>query len=174
MKKYFAFIILFLAAAATFAQTTITSSSVTFKVKNLGIMTDGKFGDVKATIKFDPSHLDSSNIDAFIDASSVNTDNDTRDDHLKGQKFFDVDKYPQITMKSTGFQKKGSGFSGKFNLTIKGITKPVDVPFTYVEANGKADFNGSFKISRRDFNVGGNSMVLGDEVTVNIKVQTAK
>lgn len=137
-------------------------------------MTDGKFGNVKATIQFDPLHLDSSNIDAFIDANSVNTDNDTRDGHLKGQKFFDAEKYPQITMKSTGFQKKGSGFLGKFNLTIKGVTKPVDVPFTYAEANGKADFNGSFKINRRDFNVGGNSMVLSDEVTVTIKVQTVK
>ncbi|RYY33250.1 MAG: YceI family protein, partial [Sphingobacteriaceae bacterium] len=80
----------------------------------------------------------------------------------------------QLTMKSTSIQKKGSGFLGKFNLTIKGITKPIDMPFTYNETNGKAEFNGSFKIKRKDFNVGGNSMVLGDEVTITIKAVTAK
>ncbi|RYY33633.1 MAG: YceI family protein, partial [Sphingobacteriaceae bacterium] len=134
MKKYTFLIVLFIVAATTaFAQTAITASSVTFKIKNLGIMTDGKFGPVTGNIKFDPAHLDSSVIDAAIDVNTINTDNNTRDGHLKGQKFFDAEKYPQLTMKSTSIQKKGSGFLGKFNLTIKGITKPIDMPFTYNE-----------------------------------------
>ena len=174
MKKYAFLIVLFLASSAAFAQTAITASSVTFKIKNLGIMTDGKFGAVTGTIKFDPAHLDSSVIDAAIDVNTINTDNDTRDGHLKGQKFFDAEKHPQLTMKSTSIQKKGSGYMGKFNLTIKGTTKPVDLPFTYTETNGKAEFNGSFKINRKDFNVGGSSMVLGEEVTITIKAETAK
>lgn len=157
------------------AQTTLTASSVTYKVKNMGIETNGKFGGLDANIKFDPAQPAGSSIDASIDVSSVNSDNDTRDSHLKGEKFFDVAHYPRIQLKSTAIEhKKGNNYLGKFNLTIKGKTKPVELPFTYTEANGKVTYAGSFKLNRKDFNVGGSSLVLADEVTVFISAETIK
>ncbi|RYD91050.1 MAG: FtsX-like permease family protein [Sphingobacteriales bacterium] len=142
--------------------------------KNLGINTSGKFGGVQANIQFNPQQLDKSSIEASVDVSTVNSDNDTRDRHLKGAKFFDADHYPTLSLKSVSFQRRGSNsFTGKFNLTIKGVTKPVDFPFNYTEANGKITYNGSFKINRKDYNVGGNSMVLADEVTISIMAETA-
>lgn len=169
-------VILFIAFTGynTQAQTAITRSSLTYEVKNLGINTTGKFTGVKANISFNPAQLGGSSIEAIVDVNTVNSDNETRDEHLKGTKFFDVANYPTINIKSTSIQKKGSGYLCKFNLTIKGTTKPVEIPFTYTTNGDKAQYKGSFKINRKDFNVGGSSMTLSDEVTINIDIETAK
>jgi polyisoprenoid-binding protein YceI len=68
----------------------------------------------------------------------------------------------------------GNNFIGMLNLTIKGKTKLIEVSFTYNESAGTALFRVSFKINRNDFNIGGKSMVLADDATVNIVVETAK
>jgi polyisoprenoid-binding protein YceI len=173
--KFLLTALLISSAVFVHAQTTLTASSVTYMVKNLGIETNGKFGGLDANIKFDPAQPAAGSIEASIDATTVNSNNDTRDKHLKGEKFFDVEHYPRILLKSTSIEhKKSNNFLGKFNLTIKGKTKPVDVPFTYTETNGKVTYAGSFKLNRKDFNVGGSSMVLADEVTVFISAETIK
>ncbi|MEO6150785.1 MAG: YceI family protein [Mucilaginibacter sp.] len=165
--------LLIVTAAFTYAQTAVTRSSVTYQVKNLGITTGGKFGGFQADIRFDPAQLTNSTIEASIDVNTVDSDNSTRDGHLKSAKFFDAEHYPRILLKSLSFQRKsGNNYTGKFNLTIKGITKQVDVPFTYTAGNGKAGYNGSFIINRKDFNVGGSSLVLANEVTVFIMAET--
>jgi polyisoprenoid-binding protein YceI len=96
-----------------------------------------------------------------------------RDNHLKAAEYFDAEHYPRITMKSTSFKQKGSNnFLGLFNMTIKGKTKVIEVPFTYTESGNAGLFKGSFKFNRQDFGIGGKSMVLSDEVTVMLTVET--
>lgn len=177
MKKYFLFIAL-LSVTNAFAQIkqTVSKSAVTYEIKNMGINTSGKFGGLQADIKFDEQHLAASSIEASVETAALNSENDMRDKHLKAEDYFDVAKYPRIIMKSVSF-KHGSGnnYTGVFNVTIKDKTKTVNVPFTYSEiGNNAASFKGSFKIDRTDFGVGGSSMVLSKEATINIDIETTK
>ncbi|GAA4332339.1 YceI family protein [Mucilaginibacter gynuensis] len=177
MKKFGFLLVCAFIMSSAYAQTktTITRQVVRYEVKNMGITTEGKFSDLQADIKFTPAQLATSSIEASIDANSINTENTKRDEHLRSEKFFDVAHYAAITLKSVSFQQKsGNNFKSKFNLTIKGKTKAVDVTFTYTETGNTASFKGSFKINRNDFNVGGSSMVLSDEVTVFIEADITK
>jgi polyisoprenoid-binding protein YceI len=141
----------------------------------MGIKTTGKFGDVVADIYFDKAKLGTCKIDASIDVSTVNSENEMRDNHLKAEDYFDVAKHPKIVMVSKAFTSKGgSNYMGFFDVTIKGKTKPVEVPFTYTESPTTGLFKGSFKINRKEFGIGGNSMVLGDEATIDLLVETTK
>jgi polyisoprenoid-binding protein YceI len=177
MKKLSVLIIAFFVTAHAFAQVkhAVTKSAVSYEIKNMGIATSGKFKTMEATIAFDPKNLPASSVEAAVDVNSIDSDNAMRDNHLKAEDYFDAAKYPKILMKSTGFkQKGGNNFTGIFNVTIKGKTKPIEVPFTYTESANVALFKGSFKINRKDFGVGGNSMVLADDATINIVVETSK
>ncbi|WP_345954499.1 YceI family protein [Mucilaginibacter sp. PAMB04168] len=176
MKKL-SFIIALLITAHSFAQTkqTVTKSAVNYEIKNLGIKTTGKLGGLQADIIFDKANLATSTIEATIDVNTIDSDNAMRDNHLKAEDYFDVEHYPKIVMKSTAFKHRGgNNFVGNFNMTIKGKTKPVEVPFTYIESANAGLFKGSFKINRHDFGVGGKSMVLADEATVDLVVETSK
>jgi len=169
MKNILAAIALLIVSTTAFSQTkSISNAKVSFEIKNLGIKTGGTIGGVQGTIAFDPAALATSKIEATADVNTINTDNSMRDEHLKKDDYFDVAKYPAISMSSVSLKKKGgNNFTGQFNITIKGKTKLVDVPFTYAD-NG---FKGSFKINRKDFGIGGNSMTMGDEVTINFEAK---
>jgi len=177
MKKLFFLITAFLITTQTFAQVkhAVTKAAVAYEIKNMGINTSGKFKTLDATIAFDQNNLAASSIEAAVDVNSIDSDNAMRDNHLKAEDYFDAAKYPKITMKSTSFKKKaGNNYVGIFNVTIKGKTKAVEVPFTYTESANVALFKGSFKINRKDFGVGGNSMVLADDATIELVVETSK
>ena len=147
------------------------NSSVTFKISNLGFTVPGSFKGLKGTISFDPQNLQQSVFDVTIDAKTVNTDNKMRDEHLKAESYFDVDKYPVIRLTSTrvaSSNKKGTYiFNGK--LTIKNTTKDVSFPFTADPQGDGYLFKGSFKMNRRDYNVGGFSIISNElEVFINV------
>lgn len=178
MKHFF--LQLFLAAfflQTAIAQTSqkVTSSAITYKIKNMGIGTEGKFGGFKATISFDKNNLDKSSIEASVDTRTLDSDNTMRDNHLKKEEYFDVEKYPEITMKSASFtHQKNENYTGLFDVTIKGKTKRVKIPFTYTENGSNNSFKGSFTINRSDFDIGGKSMVLADDALITVAVETTK
>ena len=174
MKKYILslFIITIVCAAFTPVNNTVTRSAITFQTKNMGIGVDGTVGGLQANIQFNPANLASSSIEASVDANTINTDNSSRDEHLKGEDFFNVTHYPKITIKSVSFKhRSGNNYTGLFNLTIKGKTKSFTIPFTCVQKGNSLAFKGSFKLNRLDFGVGDSSLVLSDEVTVNIDAE---
>jgi polyisoprenoid-binding protein YceI len=175
-KKYLSVILLFLVnCAVAQVKHTITKSAVTFTIKNLGINTGGSIGGVQANIMFDPNKLEASSIEATVDANTINTDNDMRDEHLKSDAYFDVAKYPRITIKSVSLKhKSGNNYTGQFNVTIKDKTQALEIPFTYIESGNTALFNGILKLKRTTFGVGSSSMVMSDDVTVTIDVETSK
>jgi len=84
----------------TVQKNTVARSVITFQIKNLGINTTGLIGGLQADIHFNPSALSSSSIEASVDVNTINTDNSSRDEHLKGEDFFDATRYPKITIKS--------------------------------------------------------------------------
>ncbi len=135
----------------------------------MGIGVDGTIGGLQADVHFNPADVTNSTIEASVDANTINTDNSSRDEHLRSEDFFDVAHYPKLILKSVSFKHgNGNNYTGRFNLTIKGKTKLVEIPFTYTQSNNTGAFKGSFKLNRRDYGVGSSSLVLADEVTVNI------
>jgi polyisoprenoid-binding protein YceI len=151
----------------------IKSSTITFKIKNFGSYVKGFFKGFEGKIYFSSENLAQSNIEASVKAETINTGNKARDDHLRKSDYFDVAQYPQITMKSKRFAYSQSGdFIGYFDLRIKNKTQEIKLPFTF-QKNGKIRiFKGNFSINRQDFGVGGNSIVLGDTVIVEILIET--
>lgn len=149
----------------------VKSSSITFKIKNAGLTVDGSFTGLEAEIKFNQLKPEESTIKASVNSKSVNTGNNMRDEHIRKPEYFDVDKFPKITLQSTKIEKTGPiTFKGTFNLTMKGVTKVVVIPFTFMKLPEKTEFKGSFQINRRDYGVGENSMTLSDNATINLSI----
>ena len=172
MKTYFvklliAFLpIFFVADSPTWK---IKSSSITFKIKNAGLTVDGSFSNLEADIKFDQLKPEEGNIKASVDSKSINTNNSMRDGHLSKPEYFDVEKFPKITLQSTKIARTGPiSYNGTFNLTMKGVTKEIVIPFTFMKIPEKTEFKGTFTINRRDYGVGGNSISMADELTVTL------
>lgn len=157
------------------AQTLISSSSkATFVIKNAGISVDGKFGAPEGSIRFDPSALSSSSFKISIATKTIDTDNSTRDKHLRKDDYFDVEKYPQMTFNSSGITKKGDKYIVEGKLKIKKTEKTFKIPFTVSESGGVYTFNANFELDRRDFGVGGYSFIMSDDVKVKITLKAEK
>lgn len=148
-----------------------TNANVFFKLKMLGATVEGKFKGFSGTLKFDPNNLASSSLNASVDATTLDTDNNLRNKHLKEKEdFFNVEKYPLLKMKTTKIEKEGNNFVGYFDLTIKETTKLVKIPFTFKQEGNNATFQGSAVINRRDWSVGGGTWGMSDNVTFTIAV----
>jgi polyisoprenoid-binding protein YceI len=164
--------VLFVRGNAQKLQPIDEGSSVKFSIKNFGFSTGGNFKGLKGVIQFDATNLSSCSFAVTVDAGSVNTGNNTRDNHLRKEEYFDVAKYPVIDFTSVSVNKDAgsAAFILTGNLTIKGVTKKISFPFTAAPQNNGYLFSGSFTINRRDFGVGGNSMVLADNLQVQLNV----
>lgn len=151
-------------------------SAIKFSIKNFGFSTGGSFTGLKGKIQFDAANTNLTSFTVSLDAASINTDNQSRDKHLRKEEYFNVEKYPVISFASAGVSTgdKPGTFLMKGNLTIKGVTKQISYPFTAIEQNNGFLFSGSFNINRRDFGVGGSSMVLADNLLVSLSVFAKK
>ncbi|MDR3694198.1 YceI family protein [Mucilaginibacter sp.] len=177
MKKFLSPLVAIIIISSFFAhgQNSASRSAITFKIKNLGIYTDGTIGGLQADIHFSPADLSSSSINATVDANTPNTDNSGRDEHVKSADFFDVAHYPAITLKSVSIKhKSGNNYSGRFSLTIKDKTKLIEIPFSCIDKGSTLAFNGAFKLNREDYGIGGSSMILSDEVIIAIDAEVVK
>jgi len=153
----------------------VKNSCITFKIKNAGITVDGSFSGLEAEIKFNPLKPEEASIKASVNAKSINTGTEMRDNHLRKPEYFDVEKYPKISLQSTKIEKTGPiSYNGHFKLTMKGITKDVLIPFNFMKLSDKTQFKGSFSLNRRDYNVGGNSISMADNLTVSIVVDVTE
>jgi polyisoprenoid-binding protein YceI len=180
MKKVILTAFLFYGVVSLMAQQTYmpsdAGSKVHFVIKNFGIKTGGDFTGLKGSVKFDANNLSASSFNVTVDANTVNTDNGSRDGHLRKSEYFDVAKYPVVSFVSTKIVT--STVAGRFyvygNLTIKGVTKPVEFGFGTVAKDGGYLFDGAFEINRRDFGVGGNSVSLADKLKVTLSIFAKK
>ncbi len=149
----------------------VKSSAITFKIKNAGLTVDGTFSGLEADIQFNPLKPAEANITASVNTKSVNTGNDMRDEHIRKPEYFDAEKFPKITLQSTKIEKTGPiTYKGTFNLTIKGATKEVIIPFNFLKIPEKTEFKGSFSINRRDYGVGGSSISMADNATITLDI----
>jgi polyisoprenoid-binding protein YceI len=132
-----------------------------------------KFG---GTIELDEADLTRSQIDVSIDVASVNTSEDTRDAHLRSGDFFDAEKFPTATFKSTSITKNGDAYLVKGDLSVRGVTKEVELHATF-EGKGKdprgderAAFQAKTSINREDWGMKFNMPLEGGGVVVGTKV----
>ena len=151
-----------------------TTGSVKFYIKNAGITVDGSLSGLAASVKFDENDLANSSIYATVKVATIKTGIDKRDEHLRSSDYFDVEKYPKITLKSSSISKSGKGYLGNFDVTIKDKTKNIAVPFTFDNQGSTGTFKGTLKLDRLDFGVGESSIVLSDDVKVKITLNVKK
>ncbi len=155
-------------------------SAAQFSVRHLGISTvRGQFEKLSGSVTYDPAALGKTSISASIDANSVNTRVEMRDNDLRSPNFFDVAKYPTITFKSKRIDPSGPGqLKVVGDLTIHGVTKEVtldvDGPTPVIKdpmGNSRMGASASTKINRRDFGVNGAPTMAGDEVVITLDIE---
>ncbi|MFT4092177.1 MAG: YceI family protein [Niabella sp.] len=150
-------------------------SKISFVIKNMGINVDGTLKGLRGKMVFDPKKPAGSVFDVTVEANTIDTDNKKRDEHLKKKDFFDVDKYPTISIKTTSVQAKGnSTYFAKAILTMHGVSKNIQFDFIAKPVSGGYNFTAEFSLNRKDYGVGGNSMTMGDNVSVKLDVTGKK
>ena len=143
------------------------NSSVSFSVSNMRINTvKGTFKGINGNIDFDANNIATSSFDVCIDASTIDTGIAKRDQHLKNEDFFEVDKYPTICFKSTEITAITSGYLTTGILTMRGVSKTIEIPFTF----SNNELVGNFKVDRFDYNVGAGTgkFMVGKEINIQI------
>jgi len=195
MKKI-KFIIMFAFAILTgnsLAQTTTwkidpVHSKIGFSVRHLIISeVEGRFKSFEGSITADKEDFSGSKIVFSLDTRSVFTDNTRRDNDLKSSHFFDAEKYPKITFKSTSFEKvEDNKYKLEGDFTIKGVTNPIVLDVSYGGTikdpwgNMRAGFKITGKINRFDYNLKWNKLleaggaVVGKEVNINCNLEIVK
>ena len=152
-------------------------SEVGFVVRHLMVSkVRGQFTKFEGSITTAPDPMDSA-VSVTVELGSISTNNEQRDGHLRSADFFDADSNPKMTFQSTALRQTGDGFVVAGDLTIRGITKPLELE---VEVNGfgpdpyggtRAGFTASGQLNRSDFGVTWNAAIEGGGVVVSEKVQ---
>ncbi len=165
-----------------------THSEVQFKVKHLVISTTtGTFKIFGGELETEGDNMEDANIQFTIDAGSIDTNSEQRDEHLKSADFFDSANHPKLTFVSTSFKKKSEEeYILKGNLTIRDVTKPIELVVEYggtiIDPWGqtKAGFEVSGKINRTEYGLVWNAlteaggMVVSEDVRLHINVEFSK
>jgi polyisoprenoid-binding protein YceI len=161
-------------------------STAMFKVRHMMANVVGQFRDFTADVNIDRANPEKSSVDFTIQATSIDTGSENRDKHLRTADFFDVEKFPTITFKSTAVAAKSKNdFAVTGDLTMHGVTKRVTLPVTFLgfgkTARGeKAGFEIETTINRKDYGVVWNrnldegGLLLGDDVKVTINLEMDK
>lgn len=155
---------------------TDAGSKVRFVIKNFGINTGGTFGGLAGTIVFDQANLAEASFNVSVDAKTVDTDMEARDNHLRKAEYFDVEKYPKLSFRSTKVTTTNKeGYLYMFGvITIKNVSKEISFPFKQTSKDDGILFEGEFKLNRLDFGVGGKSFSMSDELNVELSVFAKK
>ncbi len=188
---------LILSAALTLSSLSFASTweidtghaAANFSIKHLTISSvNGTLGDVTGKVEVDDKDVTKSKIEASIDVKGINTKQGKRDDHLRSPDFFDVEKFPAVTFKSTKIEKgEGSKLKITGDLTMHGVSKPVVLdgeltaevanPFSGAKTRG---FSATTTLNRKDFGLGWNKaleaggLLVGDDVKVAIEAEVVK
>jgi polyisoprenoid-binding protein YceI len=159
-------------------------SEATFQVRHLLTKVRGRFSDFAGVVHFDEAHPEQSSIDFTVQTASIDTDEADRDKHLRSADFFDVEHHPTMTFRSASVTPRGTNrFDVHGPLTIRGVSRPVIVPVTYLGMAKdpwgvqRAAFEAEVTLNRKDYGLNWNAaletggFLVGDEVKVSLSVQ---
>ncbi|HEX3130677.1 MAG TPA: YceI family protein [Thermoanaerobaculia bacterium] len=159
-------------------------SGVGFTIRHFVSNVSGRFKDFDGVVKYDKANPAASSVSFTVQAKSIDTDNDDRDNHLRSPDFFDVEKFPTLTFTSTSVKAADADtLEVTGDLTIKGVTKKVTIPVDVLGSvktprGEKAGFETSFKLDRKEYGITWNraldtgGAILGDDVKVVISVES--
>lgn len=182
----------FLAAASSlFADTFIVDKShseATFQVRHMMSKVSGKFEDFDGKINIDRAKPAASSVEFNIKTASINTGVADRDKHLRGADFFDAEKNPEITFKSTKIAatRKKNVYAVTGDLTMHGVTKRITLPVEFGGfgkdpwGNERAGFSLTTTVNRKDYGINWNKaldnagFLLSDDVTINVNIEAMK
>ena len=164
-------------------------SFIAFKVKHNGLIeVPGFFRDFAGAVVYDASDVAKSSVSFTAKATSIDTGVQGRDNHLRTADFFEVEKFPEITFKSTNVAKKGNGWVVTGDFTMKGVTKSISIPFNITgflpggqRSGPRMGITGSTTLNRRDFGVnwgsnipGTSTPVVSDNVDVILQIESVQ
>lgn len=154
----------------------VKSTTISFKIKNAGIKVDGSFKKATISIVVDETKPENSNFMGVVDANSISTGIKLRDTHLKEKEdFFNTEKFPTLSMKSVSVTKKRPDlYTVVWDLSMKGKTRRFSSDVLAIIVDNTLLLTTEFVINRNDWNIGGNSYTIGDQVTVKIKSTLSK
>ncbi len=163
-----------------------THSEVGFAVRHLAVSkVRGRFEKFDGTIVIADDVLQST-VTATVDMASVNTNDATRDGHLRTNDFFAIEEFPSMTFTSTGIAPKGGAFALTGDLTVRGVTRSVtfDLEFGGSESDpwggSRLGFSATTEISRKDFGMEWNTvldsggLLVGDKVSIQLEIEAVK
>jgi polyisoprenoid-binding protein YceI len=159
-------------------------TNVGFTVRHMMSQVRGSFGDFSATIVKDDANLAASSVEFRIQTASIDTANENRDKHLQSEDFFFVEKFPEITFKSSRVEKvSDTEYKVTGDFTMRGVTKVLTLPVTFLgemktkEGKSIVGFSVATKLDRKEFGINWNraldngGMLLSDEVAVEITME---
>ncbi len=159
-------------------------TSVGFSVKHMVITNvKGKFKQFDGVIMYDENDITKTSVSGSIPVASIDTGNERRDDHLRSEEFFHAEKYPEITFESKKVVKRDDGYVMIGDITIRGVTKEIEVPFEVVGkitdpmGNTRIGIEAQTTINRQDFGVSwnkaleGGGLIAADDVKVELDVE---
>ncbi len=159
-------------------------SEVAFEVRHLLSKVRGRFTDFAGTIVFDHERPQDSRVDVVIQAGSISTAEPDRDKHLRSADFFDVERFPTLTFKSTSVTPRGDDrYDIAGELTIHGVTRPVTLSASFLGSardpwgNEKFGFEAALTINRKDYGLNWNAaletggFLVSDEVKIGLSIQ---
>ncbi len=158
-------------------------STVGFAVRHAAVSkVRGAFNDIEGVANV-AENVNDSTVEATIKVASIDTRIEARDEHLRSADFFDVEQYPTIDFKSTSFNLEGDKLTIAGDLTLHGVTKPIELSGEFggavVDQNGQTRFGASLegKISRKEFGMTWSATVeaggalVGDKVALHLDVE---
>jgi polyisoprenoid-binding protein YceI len=158
-------------------------SEAAFQVRHFVTKVRGRFNDFTGTINVDRANPTASSVELKINTASLDTAHPGRDKHLRSADFFDVEKFPEITFRSTKIVPRGQNqYEVTGNFTMHGVTREITVPVSFLGFMGsgpgeKAGFSADFTLNRKDYGIVWNraldagGTVLGDEVFVSVNIE---
>ena len=150
-------------------------TTVLFQIKNFGITVDGGFKTTDIKTNLDTKNLSNSYINATIIVNSIFTGIEARDEHLLETDYFDALNHEKIILKSSKLTKDANGNITLFaKLSIKGITKEMEIPLDVFEDNSMLTLKASMLVNRKNFNVGGRSILLSNNVKIKVEYSATK
>ena len=162
-------------------------SEATFRVRHLMTKVSGKFADVAGVVNIDKANPSASMVDFTIKTATIDTGVADRDKHLKSPDFFDVEKFPDITFKSTKIVPSGKKdvYNVTGNFTMHGVTKELTIPVEVLgwQSNKQGErvgFSLATTVNRKDYGINWNrvldqgALYLGEDVDVNVSVEALK
>jgi polyisoprenoid-binding protein YceI len=174
-------------AAADTYQVDKFHSEAAFQVRHIFTKVRGVFRDVEGTIQFDKANPANSSVVFTLKVASIDTGVEQRDNHLRGEEFFWVEKHPEIAFKSrTVADKGGNVFDVTGDLTIRGVTREITLPVTYLGelkdpwGNVKAGFETAISLNRSDYDLTWNAaleaggVLIGEQVDITIDLEANK